>query len=81
MRCQGFSGGCGNLFYAMLFNMETAKRKRGRPATGRRPKVSFSLDAVDLERARAVARLQRRDVASVVRVALAEFLRRAEGVE
>ena len=58
--------------------MDNVKRKRGRPPTGQRPRVCFSIDATDLERARALADIRCCDVASVLRQAVAEYLQ--EGV-
>ena len=54
--------------------MTETKRKRGRPATGRRPRTTFSLDAADLAAAKALADVRRCDVATVIREALAVYL-------
>ena len=58
-----------------LRSMTEKKRKRGRPATGQRPRVGFSIDAADLEQLRALADIRCCDVAAVLRQAVAEYLR------
>ena len=58
--------------------MDNVKRKRGRPVTGRRPRVTFSIDATDLERARALADMRRCDLSVVLREAVAEYLREGD---
>ena len=58
--------------------MTETKRKRGRPATGRRPRVVFSINAADLEQLRALADIRCCDVAAVLRQAVSEYLREGD---
>ena len=74
-----FFGGCAYFLDALPCRaMDNVKRKRGRPATGRRPKVSFVIDATDLEQLRALADIRHCDVAAVLRQAVAEYLRESD---